>query len=216
MPNFLIITETIPNYSKKDIDCGKTPKIVIRLCLCLKEAFFLAYKIRKYIDFYIFIEEGEILIKFKGSQLKYLGPDERSQSLLLEKALKKAQSIGYSYSKTFIKSTPGIYVKKVKFKKFIQNQEDVQTFFVLNLFHKEQLKEIEVIYNIKKINNHKNSIFICFLNYNPSKFNNYIPYLQCLNNINAFEGISKNYEKLSCWDKILYINHYLDKINYDS
>lgn len=216
MPNFLIITKTIPDYSKHDIDLGNTPKIVIQLCLCLKEAFFLAYKIREYVNFYIYIEENEILIKFEGKTLKYLGPDERSQSLLLEKALKMSY-----YKKTispmmFIKSTPGIFIKKVRFKEFIESQENSQNIYVLNSFQEEQLKDIEVLFNTVKIEDNRNSIFICFLNYDPRKFNYYLPYLICLTKINILEGLNKKIENLPCWDKILYINHYFDKINYDN
>ncbi len=216
MPNFLIITKNIPDYSKHDIDLGNTPKIVIQLCLCLKEAFFLAYKIRKYVNFYIYIEESEILIKFEGKTLRYLGPDERSQSLLLEKALKMSCYKESISPMMFIKSTPGIFVKKVRFKDFIKNQEDFQNISIINSFQEEQLKNIGVFYNIKKVEDYKQSIFICFLDLNTSKFNEYIPYLKCLNNINALEGLSKKVENLSCWDKILSINHYFDKMTNDS
>lgn len=216
MPNFLIITKTIPDYSKHDIDLGNTPKIVIQLCLCLKEAFFLAYKIRKYVNFYIYIEESEILIKFEGKTLKYLGPDERSQSLLLEKALKISYYKKNISPMMFIKSTPGIFIKKVRFKEFIENQENSQNIYVINSFQEEQLKDIEVLFNTVKIEDNRNSIFICFLNYNPRKFNYYLPYLMCLKKNNILEGLNKKIENLPCWDKILNINYYFDKINYDT
>ncbi len=216
MPNFLIITKTIPDYSKHDIDFGNTPKIVIQLCLCLKEAFFLAYKIRKYVNFYIYIEESEILIKFEGKTLRYLGPDERSQSLLLEKALKMSCYKDSISPMMFIKSTPGIFIKKVRFKDFIKNQEDFQNISIINSFQEEQLKDIKVLFNTTRIEDNINSKFICFLNYDPRKFNEYLPYLKCLTKINILEGLSKKIENLLCSDKILYINHYFDKLNYDT
>jgi tRNA pseudouridine-54 N-methylase len=209
--NFLILIESILNYSKHDIDLGHTPKIIIQLCLCLKEAFFLTKKIRKCVNFYIYIIENEILIKFEGKKLKYLGPDERSQSILLEKALQKNFLIKNSNSNIFIKSTPGIFVKKTKFEVFIKNQKDVHTLIVLKSSLEEKIEDLEVITEIKKCTNPKSSIFICILNCNKKKIDDYITDLKSSKRIIALDLLNKKNKNLSYSDQILFINHYFDE-----
>jgi hypothetical protein len=54
------------------------------------------------------------LIKFAGASLRYMGSDERSQALLLKKALDKLTNIEKSKSQKMAKSTPGIFVKRLQ------------------------------------------------------------------------------------------------------
>ncbi|MFW9882628.1 MAG: hypothetical protein ACFFG0_56925, partial [Candidatus Thorarchaeota archaeon] len=70
------------------------------------------YAIRKDNILYLYFQKEHILIKFEGKGLRYLGPDERSQALLLEKALKKLNRILSINDSKWEKSTPGIYVRK--------------------------------------------------------------------------------------------------------
>ena len=53
------------------------------------------------------------MIKFDGNKLRYLGPDERSQTLLLIKALNIFHQREYNNQDAWIKSTPGIYIKQL-------------------------------------------------------------------------------------------------------
>lgn len=110
--NFLLLIKKITDYSKKEIDKGNTPANIYELCLCIKETFCLSYSIRKDNNLYFYFEKEYILIRFKGNNLKFLGPDERSQALLLDKALNKAKQIISIESERWEKSTPGIHVKK--------------------------------------------------------------------------------------------------------
>jgi tRNA pseudouridine-54 N-methylase len=109
--NFLLLIEDIPYYSKKDIDCGFTPLEIYRLCSSIKEAFCLSYSIRKQNNLFLFFYKTLSLIKFQGDKLRFLGSDERSQALLLNKAIIKLNEIKITHK--WIKSTPGIIVKKL-------------------------------------------------------------------------------------------------------
>ena len=110
--NFLLLIENNINYTKKIIDDGQTPQIVYGLCSCIRESFCLSYSIRKANFLYLFFQKENTLIKFEGAKLRYLGPDERSQALLLEKALNKVKKEINIKNDIWIKSTPGIFVRK--------------------------------------------------------------------------------------------------------
>ncbi|KKM74246.1 hypothetical protein LCGC14_1402240 [marine sediment metagenome] len=112
MVNLLLLIKNISDYSKKDVDKGETPLDVYILCSCIREAFCLSYAIRKENNLYFYFQKKYTLIKFKGNKLRYLGPDERSQALLLEKALIKANQNDNFRDKKLVKSTPGIFVKR--------------------------------------------------------------------------------------------------------
>ena len=110
--NFLLLIESISDYSKNDIDVGKTPFDVYRLCSCIRETFCLSYALRKHNNLFLYIEKNYILIKFNGKELKYLGPDERSETLLLMKALNKIRNVNSYNINYWRKSTPGIFIRK--------------------------------------------------------------------------------------------------------
>lgn len=110
--NFLLLIESISDYSKNDIDRGKTPFDVYRLCSCIRETFCLSYALRKNNNLFLYIEKNYILIKFNGKELKYLGPDERSETLLLMKALDKIRKVNSYNINYWRKSTPGIFIRK--------------------------------------------------------------------------------------------------------
>ncbi|MDX1797192.1 MAG: hypothetical protein R3255_00955 [Candidatus Lokiarchaeia archaeon] len=117
-----MLLENIVHYSKKDIDKGNIPLIVYKICSSLREAFCLSYAIRKENNFYLYFQKEHLIIKFEGKNLRFLGPDERSQALLLEKALNKLYEKN-GLQDNWTKSTPGIYGKK-----FSSNNEFIKFF----------------------------------------------------------------------------------------
>ncbi|MHA1932472.1 MAG: hypothetical protein ACW96X_08025 [Promethearchaeota archaeon] len=112
MVNFLLLIEKITQYTKEIIDKGLTPQKVYELCSCIRETFCLSYSIRKANNLFLYFQKEHILVSFIGKELRYLGPDERSQALLLEKALNKANRIDFNVKDGRKQSTPGIYVLK--------------------------------------------------------------------------------------------------------
>ena len=134
--NFLLLIKNLINYNKKDIDVGKTPLEIYKICSCIRETFCLSYAIRKENNLFIFIQNDGILIKFEGNKLKYLGPDERSQALLLRKAIDKVNLFNSSDIKNWKKSTPGIYVRKfsnkISFIKYFKSFVFFNPIFLIN------------------------------------------------------------------------------------
>ncbi|MFX0081356.1 MAG: hypothetical protein ACFE94_06365 [Candidatus Hodarchaeota archaeon] len=112
MVNFLLLFEKIIYYTKKDIDKGLTPQKVYELCSCIRETFCLSYSFRKNNNLHVYFQDAHFLISFLGNKLRYLGPDERSQALLLLKALSLMRGRDDSKETNTMKSTPGIYVRR--------------------------------------------------------------------------------------------------------
>ncbi|TKJ22590.1 MAG: hypothetical protein CEE42_12835 [Promethearchaeota archaeon Loki_b31] len=113
MVNFLILIEKFPKFSKSDIDVGKTPIYVYNLCSIMRESFCLSYSIRKNNNLYLYFESLQLLMKYKGKKLRFLGSDERSQALLLKRALEKINGDEKVKTQEWEKSTPGIFVKRL-------------------------------------------------------------------------------------------------------
>lgn len=113
MVNFLILIEKFPKFSKSDIDVGKTPIYVYNLCSIIRESFCLSYSIRKNNNLYLYFESLQLLMKYKGKKLRFLGSDERSQAILLNKALEKINGDEKVKTQEWEKSTPGIFVKRL-------------------------------------------------------------------------------------------------------
>jgi len=111
--NFLILIEKFPKFSKSDIDVGKTPIYVYNLCSIIRESFCLSYSIRKNNNLYLYFESLQLLIKYEGKKLRFLGSDERSQAILLNKALEKINGDEKVKTQEWEKSTPGIFVKRL-------------------------------------------------------------------------------------------------------
>jgi hypothetical protein len=105
--------ENVSDYSKKDIDNGHTPLDIYQMCSIIRESFCCSYSIRKNNILYLYVAPTQILIKIDGSSLRYLGSDERSQALLLKRALDNVNRLGKLDSQRWQKSTPGIFVKRL-------------------------------------------------------------------------------------------------------
>ena len=113
MVNFLILIEKFPKFSKSNIDVGKTPIYVYNICSIIRESFCLSYSIRKNNNLYLYFESLQLLMKYEGKKLRFLGSDERSQAILLKKALEKINGDEKVKTQEWEKSTPGIFVKRL-------------------------------------------------------------------------------------------------------
>ncbi|MFW9946676.1 MAG: hypothetical protein ACFFDX_07585 [Candidatus Odinarchaeota archaeon] len=203
MVNFLLLIEDIPYYSKKNIDCGLTPLEIYRLCSSIREAFCLSYSIRKQNNLFFFFYETISVIKFQGNKLRFLGSDERSQALLLNKAINRFNEIKI-YNK-WIKSTPGIIVKKfgdlqksLQFiKKISRNKIIIVNENRLSLNHKEFI-------NLKSLNEY---LYILPIFHNESKASDFINFMKKIIDL-KFLMLPK---VKTIEDKILFINFIIDQ-----
>jgi len=205
--NFLLLIKRISAYSKKDIDQGKTPKDIYKLCSCIRESFCLSYSIRKENNLYLVFQEKNFLIKFEGKKLKFLSSDERSQALLLLKALKLSSEI-YEFNRWY-KSTPGIYISK--FQDFTS---------ILNFMHLSEKKCVLILSNLNKANNlweiiESNQIKDSNDCFYVIPFHEIINFLSNLINIFKEQGKKKYLIIIpikSIENVILYINYKIDQI----
>ena len=220
MVNFLLLLEKIVDYNKKDIDKGNTPSQIYNICSCIRETFCLSYNIRKNNDLYLYLQSDNVLIKFQGNMLKFLGPDERSQALLLNKAIVKIKQSKYSKAKKWMESTPGIYAIRLKsnrslilYLKSMDLKNLILLFDEINLFelgflaHTYDYPKIKKLENIKDL---KNSFVII-----PINTFDQVKLLKLIAQIfpSMLEKITiATLNKIKTdGDKILYINFQIDK-----
>ena len=213
LANFLLIIEEIIDFTKKDIDIGYTPPLIYKICSCIREAFCLSYAIRKNNNLYLYFQKEKTLIKFEGSRLRYLGPDERSQALLLKKVLDiNISTINFNGNK-WIKSTPGIYSKLFlddsSFIDYLGSTVQDPIIFIYDKIDSMDKNNIPEIMNINSLENLRD-IFYIIPTYPFSEKNNIIKLMLSLTNIKLVT-ISKI---RSIQDKLLYINYLIDKTQY--
>ncbi len=87
------------------------------LVRCVNSAFFLSHDLRKDVEAYLVCEGGQDAPKtviFRGSELRYLNPDERSTASLIRNALLKPLEDGE------VRSSPGVYVSRSSFSDVIR------------------------------------------------------------------------------------------------
>jgi len=107
MRRFVVIghrATTSPEFSLDDLS-GATGRLDI-LLRCINSSFHLSHGIREDVETHLILQgppEAPRTLRFVGSELKYLNPDERSTAALVRNAL-SAKGEGET------KSSPGIYV----------------------------------------------------------------------------------------------------------
>ena len=96
------------------------------LVRCVNSAFFLSHNLRKDVEIYLVMEGGDDAPKtvvFKGEDLRYLNPDERSTASLIRNALLKPVNKGEE-----VKSSPGVYVTRMSFYDVLEKLSKVGSF----------------------------------------------------------------------------------------
>ncbi len=99
------------------------------LVRCVNSAFFLSHNLRKDVEAYLVLEGGDDAPKtviFKGQDLRYLNPDERSTSSLIRNALLKKVQPGEE-----VRSSPGVYVTRMSFEDVLKKLSEKGSFVYL-------------------------------------------------------------------------------------
>lgn len=107
---------TTADFKLDDI-CGGAGRLDI-LVRCVNSGFFLSHDLRKESEVFLVLEGGEDApktVKFSGSDIKYLNPDERSTASLVRNALMKKIPEGEE-----IRSSPGVYISRKSFSDVIE------------------------------------------------------------------------------------------------
>lgn len=112
MRQFIVLghdAPTTPDFSLDDL-AGAAGRLDA-LCRCVNSAFFLSHDFRSDVRLFLVMQD-ELTIRFEGSELRRLNPDERSTAALVRKALEaKSEAIGHMEAE----STPGVFVSKRDF-----------------------------------------------------------------------------------------------------
>lgn len=98
---------TSPDFSLNDIP-GTSGRLDV-LARCVTSAFLLSHGIRKDTLLYLVLlgpPNPPVTIRFQGSDMRYLNPDERSTTSLIRRALSLERSVEWR------KSTPGIWIRR--------------------------------------------------------------------------------------------------------
>jgi hypothetical protein len=203
----LLLFEKIVYYSKRDIDKGNTPLEIYKICSCIQETFCLSYSFGKENSLFLYFQAEQALIQFKGSTLKYLSSDERSQALLLEKALNKVEKGATFKTNRWSISTPGILVRKFANNKslvdYIKSMGNAEIIFICDP------KDIEIFPEINEFDTteiFKDAFCIVPSNNLLTKDSDFFQLFKELQNI-KFVTLTK-IKKVE--DKILYINFRTD------
>ncbi|MBD3213769.1 MAG: hypothetical protein GF311_14255 [Candidatus Lokiarchaeota archaeon] len=208
--NFLILCKSIINYTKKDIDRGETPQKVYTLCSIIRDTFCLSYSIRKSNNLYLYFFDAHCAVKLIGSELRFLGSDERSQALLLNKAIDEFRE---RKPDRWVDSTPGIFVKYFAHYEFmlkdIIEPKPSPLIFIEYSNNTNRRTKNSSLKNILFESFYPNPFFILPLFCITEEYPNFIEKLNSIIhplNFVAFPNLKKPQ------DKILYINFYLDSL----
>jgi len=117
MRQFIVLghdAPTTPDFSLDDL-AGSAGRLDV-LCRCVNSAFFLSHDIREDVRVHLVLG-GEVTIRFEGSQLRRLNPDERSTAALIRGALEaKDEAIGHMEAE----GSPGVYLSKRGFEAVLE------------------------------------------------------------------------------------------------
>jgi len=110
MPAFLVIGQKVCTDGKFSLNdlTGSTGRLDV-LLRCVNSAFMLSNDIRRDVDLCLLLlgePDPPKALLFKGSELKYLNPDERSTGALVKNALMRKAGTDWE------RSTPGIHVAR--------------------------------------------------------------------------------------------------------
>ncbi len=122
MPAFIVIGRKVctdGRFSLNDLT-GSTGRLDV-LLRCINSSFMLSNDIRRDIELYLVLQgepDPPKTILLKGSELKYLNPDERATAALIRNAL-----MVKNINEEWTKSTPGIMVAGLDFPELLKQLE---------------------------------------------------------------------------------------------
>jgi tRNA (pseudouridine54-N1)-methyltransferase len=117
MRQFIVLghdAPTTPDFSLDDL-AGGAGRLDV-LCRCVNSAFFLSHDIREDVRVHLVLGD-EVTIRFEGSELRRLNPDERSTAALIRGALEVSdEAIGHMEAE----GSPGVYLSKRGFEPVLE------------------------------------------------------------------------------------------------
>jgi tRNA (pseudouridine54-N1)-methyltransferase len=132
---------TTPNFTLNDLP-GSAGRLDI-LCRCVNSSFFLSHDIRRDSELYLILQ-NKITLRFVGSRLRHLNPDERSTAALIQRALKLQERL----EEGELESTPGIFVSRRGLREVLDEAKDKVERLILLYAEGELLREAELTLNV--------------------------------------------------------------------
>jgi len=87
---FILVARKLPKIDRQEIDKGKMKREAITVVNCVRSSLFMSNGIRRDVNVMLYpLDPGDTLIRIEGDKLRYMGPDERSISVLLSIPAKK-------------------------------------------------------------------------------------------------------------------------------
>ncbi|MBN2151801.1 MAG: hypothetical protein JW839_10165 [Candidatus Lokiarchaeota archaeon] len=102
--SFFLAFPSLPRFTKDDVDAGNVGEDAAALCDAIRAVFFLSRAIRKERTLWLSFAADRALVAMAGGALRYLGPDERSTLMLVDKAAGVLRSNPGGWAE----STPGV------------------------------------------------------------------------------------------------------------
>ncbi|MEX2716248.1 MAG: hypothetical protein Q6353_006565 [Candidatus Sigynarchaeum springense] len=110
--SFFLAFPSLPRFTKSDVDAGNIGEDAATLCDAIRAVFFLSRSIRKERTLWLSFAADRALVAMAGGALRYLGPDERSMLMLVDKASERLtlapMANAWSTHSVWTESTPGI------------------------------------------------------------------------------------------------------------
>jgi hypothetical protein len=101
--SFFLVFPALPRFTKKDVDACDIGEEAAILCDVIRAVYFLSRSIRKERTLWLSFAANRALVRMAGDTLRYLGPDERSTLMLIDKAADVLKANPASW----VESTPG-------------------------------------------------------------------------------------------------------------
>jgi tRNA (pseudouridine54-N1)-methyltransferase len=115
-----------PEFSLDDL-AGGAGRLDV-LCRCVSSAFFLSHAIREDVRVFLVLVD-EFTIRFEGSELRRLNPDERSTAALIRNALDEhEEAIGHME----VETSPGVYLSRRGFEPVLKSAAEERTLIQLH------------------------------------------------------------------------------------
>ncbi|MGQ9477008.1 MAG: tRNA (pseudouridine(54)-N(1))-methyltransferase TrmY [Candidatus Bipolaricaulia bacterium] len=93
-----------PDFNLSDLP-GSAGRLDL-LCRCVASSFCLSHDLRRDTELYLVLQD-QVALRFVGSRLRHLNPDERSTAALIQRALRLR---GQLQDEVELESTPGIFI----------------------------------------------------------------------------------------------------------
>jgi len=133
-----LVYPALITITKEYFQTGFPPEIYDILS-AIQAAFFLSHNIRTNTDFSLIFLAEDLMITYVGTELRFLGPDERSIGMLLMKALEKKDRV---HNEIKVRSTPGILIQRKRVEDFLDEFQATSQIILVDNDADSDLREI--------------------------------------------------------------------------